>query len=98
MVEEGENVVSMGHAGKNGVPPGVGGDIRNIVGDAIENFSVACSPKMPCDHRFDHIACSIKLEACKCVEAFNVERTWWNFRRESSRGREVVQSKCMSSV
>jgi len=59
VVEEREDVVSMGHACKDRVSPGIGSDSSETTGGAIKNHPIVYAPKVLHDHRSKN---SIKYE------------------------------------
>jgi len=72
-VQEGENVIPVSHAGKDGVPPGIIGDSSNATVSAIENFSITCTPKVPHDHGSKNITGRIESEGSGGVKTVVVK-------------------------
>jgi len=57
-----EDVVPMGHAGKNRVPPGVGTYRYNTVVGAIKKNSVASTPKVQENCQSNNVPSGIEIE------------------------------------
>jgi len=72
MFKESEDVVPVSHAGKNGIPPSVGGDSSNTTVGIIKNLSIASTPKMPHDHGSKDVASSVISAAGGGVDTIGV--------------------------
>jgi len=70
MFEESKNVVSVSHASENGIPPDIGGDSSNTTVGAVENFPIACTPKVPHDYGSQEYWTRCKTSDCLLLNSW----------------------------